>query len=58
MSTEFADEIRQKINDTHTSSDPMYYGGQYDVTEDRGTAHISILAPNGDAISVTSSINL
>lgn len=58
LSPELADQIRGKINDNHTTNDPTYYGGQYEVVDDKGTSHISILAPNGDAISVTSSVNL
>lgn len=57
LSPELAEEMRQKIDDTHTTNDPKYYGGQFEVINDKGTAHISVLAPNGDAISVTSSIN-
>lgn len=57
LSPELAEQIRRKINDSHTTNDPNYYGGQYEVVNDKGTSHISILAPNGDAISVTSSIN-
>lgn len=58
MSPQFGDEIREKIDDNSTSSDPKFYGGQFSVVEDKGTSHMSIIAPNGDAISVTSSINL
>lgn len=29
----------------------------FSTIQDHGTAHINILAPNGDAIAVTSSIN-
>ncbi|XP_071051824.1 glutathione hydrolase 1 proenzyme-like isoform X2 [Onthophagus taurus] len=50
--------IRCRIKDSCTSNDPSNYFGVYEQPEDHGTAHISILAPNGDAISVTSTINL
>ena len=56
-SLEFADKIRKKIDDKRTHNDLEYYGGHFAATEDHGTAHISILAPNGDAISVTGTIN-
>lgn len=58
LSTEFAEKIREQIVDNTTSDDPKHYGGMYQVVPDKGTSHISILAPNGDALSVTSSINL
>lgn len=57
ISPNFADEIRQKISDKETSYDPKHYGGEFNIVNDHGTSHISIIAPNGDAISVTSSIN-
>lgn len=57
LSPELAEEIRRKIDDNHTTNDPKYYGGEFEVINDKGTSHISVLAPNGDAISVTSSIN-
>lgn len=57
ISPEFANQIRQQINDNGTSTDPKHYGGEFNIVNDKGTSHISIIAPNGDAISVTSSIN-
>lgn len=57
-STDFAKEIRTKIFDNSTSQDPSYYGANTTQPNDSGTAHISVLAPNGDAVSVTSTINL
>lgn len=57
---EYALKIRESIWDNVTYSDI----GKYGVTnataqlEDHGTAHISVLHPNGDAVSVTSTINL
>lgn len=57
LSPEFGEQIREKIDNNRTSTDPKFYGGMYSLKEDHGTAHMSILAPNGDAISVTSSIN-
>ncbi|XP_068154750.1 scoloptoxin SSD14 [Drosophila tropicalis] len=53
----FAAEIRELILDDRTNTSTAYYGANFTNVEDHGTAHISVLAPNGDAISVTSTIN-
>ncbi|KAJ3644637.1 hypothetical protein Zmor_022353 [Zophobas morio] len=57
-SASYAAGIRQEISDTGTHQDPEYYGAKTVQTENHGTAHVSVLAPNGDAVSVTSTINL
>ncbi|TDG43661.1 hypothetical protein AWZ03_009904 [Drosophila navojoa] len=54
---EFAAETRKLILDDRTFEDMSYYGAKFSNVEDHGTAHISVLSPNGDAISVTSTIN-
>ncbi|KAL0883007.1 hypothetical protein ABMA27_016494 [Loxostege sticticalis] len=54
---EYGAFIRQKINDSSTSNDTSYYGATVYNKDDAGTAHISIIAGNGDAVSITSSIN-
>jgi len=54
----YAAEIRALIRDDQTHSDPTYYGAILAQPEDHGTAHISVLGPNGDAVSVTSTVNL
>lgn len=51
-------ETKEKIDDYSTNTDPEWYGAEYVTVEDSGTAHISILSPNGDAVSVTSTVNL
>lgn len=56
-SLEYANEIRKKIDDKRTHNEPGYYGEQFASPDDHGTAHISVLAPNGDAISATGTIN-
>ncbi|TMW45996.1 hypothetical protein DOY81_008927, partial [Sarcophaga bullata] len=53
----FADEIRELIKDDHTFIDMAYYGANFTNVEDHGTANLVVLAPNGDAISITSTIN-
>lgn len=52
------DYIRNRIKDHRTCNKTQHYFGVYEDIPDAGTAHISIIAPNGDAISVTSTINL
>jgi gamma-glutamyltranspeptidase/glutathione hydrolase/leukotriene-C4 hydrolase len=56
-SAEIAEEIRKKINDHSTKNDPKEYGADFYLPDTHGTAHISVIAPNGDAVSATSSIN-
>ncbi|XP_067130268.1 scoloptoxin SSD14-like isoform X2 [Centruroides vittatus] len=58
QSKSYADQTRAKIYDTKTIHDPEYYGFKQYVKEDGGTGHLSVISPSGDAVSVTSSINL
>ncbi|CAG9786845.1 unnamed protein product [Diatraea saccharalis] len=53
----YGEAIRLKINDDRTSNDSLFYGAEQYSRPDAGTAHISIIAPNGDAVSITSSVN-
>lgn len=56
-SLEYANDVRKKIDDRTTHNEAGYYGEHFSSPDDHGTAQISILAPNGDAISVTGTIN-
>ena len=51
--------IRNLIDDLKTFANIEHYGGSLDFKQlnDHGTAQISVLAPNGDAVAITSSIN-
>jgi len=53
-----AEMTSRNIKDNRTEQDPLKYGAEYYSSDDHGTAHVSILAPNGDAVSATSTINL
>lgn len=53
----FADSIRPTIYDNGVIHDMGHYGAKYEAAEDHGTAAMSVLHPNGDAISITSTIN-
>lgn len=53
----FAFQIRTTIEDNRTYQHYQHYGAKYAIVDDHGTSHISVLAKNGDAISVTSTIN-
>ncbi|XP_033324257.2 glutathione hydrolase 1 proenzyme [Megalopta genalis] len=56
-SASYADAIRSNIKDDTTHTNPEYYGAVTVVPEDSGTSHVSVLAPDGSAVSVTSTIN-
>lgn len=50
-------EIRKQINDSYVQPSLNSYGAQFSGSDDVGTSHVSLVAPNGDAVSVTSSVN-
>ena len=50
--------VIENWSDKETQLNASYYGADFQyVPTDHGTSHISILAPNGDAVSVTSTVN-
>ncbi|KAK3723324.1 hypothetical protein QZH41_014394, partial [Actinostola sp. cb2023] len=53
----FAETLRLRINDNKTFTNISYYGGYYS-SDGGSTTHMSLLAPNGDAVSITSTVNL
>jgi len=57
-SQEWTEHIRSQIDDTRTYNDPEHYGAHEYLTEDHGTCQHSFLSPDGDAVSVTASVNL
>ncbi|XP_050409681.2 glutathione hydrolase 1 proenzyme-like [Patella vulgata] len=56
-SNAFGDSIRQKIDDIRTF-DTMYYGPTFYDQKTVGTSHLSVIDKEGNAVSVTSTINL
>ncbi|CAL7949448.1 unnamed protein product [Xylocopa violacea] len=56
-SIDYANEIKKQIRFNETSNDPKHYGAVLDIPHDSGTSHVSVLAPDGSAVSVTSTIN-
>lgn len=58
MSEEYANSVRSQIMDDRTYEEAGHYGAVFYNPEDHGTAHISIISPEGDAVAVTSTVNL
>lgn len=57
-SEELGSKYRRLINDSAILDDQKYYGGQfYQIANDFGTSHVSVIAENGDAVSVSTTIN-
>jgi gamma-glutamyltranspeptidase / glutathione hydrolase / leukotriene-C4 hydrolase len=52
-----SDKVFRKINDSKTF--PLnYYSPTFSQAEDHGTMHVSVMTASGDAVSLTSTINL
>lgn len=58
LSIENATRWRDKIIDNKTFHDPSYYGAHYDEEMTPGTTHLSLVGPEGDAVALTSTVNL
>ena len=56
LSRQLADKIRHKITDVKTHK-ARYYGDRYHVPIKTGTTHLTVVSPDGDAVSVTSTVN-
>ncbi|XP_078279082.1 glutathione hydrolase 1 proenzyme-like isoform X2 [Rhinoraja longicauda] len=52
-----ANEIRERINDSHTGEGIDEYGMRCFLPGQSGTSHLSVVAKDGSAVSVTSTIN-
>ena len=55
-SSDFADYYRGKIRDDKTMP-LMYYEPDFDIVENRGTSHMSMLGGDGSAVGITTTIN-
>ncbi|XP_070573060.1 glutathione hydrolase 1 proenzyme-like [Ptychodera flava] len=56
-SPEYAASLRDKINDNQTH-DYLYYGPDFYLKDDTGTSHLCAVDADGNAVAVTSTINL
>ena len=54
-SDDYVSSIKGKINDSFTQ-DVNYYGPSFEFN-DAGTAHLSVVAPDGSAVAITATIN-
>ena len=57
-SPEFADKIRDKIDDEKTYFDPSHYGFDQWMDTDHGTAHMNVIDSDGNAVACTTTINI
>ncbi|KAI9349433.1 gamma-glutamyltranspeptidase, partial [Zopfochytrium polystomum] len=57
LQKELASLIRRNISVSRTF-DPPYYQPRFEVKEDHGTMHVSVLTSEGEAVSLTSTVNL
>ncbi|KAJ2083131.1 hypothetical protein H4R24_001044 [Coemansia sp. RSA 988] len=57
INKEFATEIRANISDSQTFN-VSHYDPEYDVLENHGTSHISVIDSDEMAVALTSTINL
>ena len=55
-SPEYAEMIRGRIDDS-TTHNVSYYGPTFDYHPDHGTTHLNVMAQDGSAVAMTSTIN-
>ncbi|CAH0398398.1 unnamed protein product [Chilo suppressalis] len=53
----WAQDFRRLVDDRKTYQDWQHYGALFEGADDHGTAHLVVIAPDGSAASVTSTIN-
>lgn len=56
ISPKFAEDLKKTINDNKTFP-PNYYGGRWNLINDHGTSHLSIVDSDRNAVSMTSTVN-
>ena len=56
LNQSLGDKLRKLIQDDRTHDDVSYYA-RFFSDADYGTTHLAVLAKNGDAVSLTSTIN-
>ncbi|XP_026813149.1 glutathione hydrolase 1 proenzyme-like isoform X1 [Rhopalosiphum maidis] len=56
-SDSYINSVRSKILDNFTSPDPRYYGADYDMPENHGTANIVVTDSVGNVVVATSTLN-
>ncbi|VAH33016.1 unnamed protein product [Triticum turgidum subsp. durum] len=56
LSPKFAAELKRTIYDNMTFS-PQHYGGRWNILQDHGTSHLSIVDGERNAVSMTSTVN-
>ena len=56
-SADYGNYIRSKIDDNQTFN-VSYYEPAFEGFEDHGTAHVSVIDQYGNAVGLTSTINL
>ena len=57
ISNSFATHVYSRINDS-TTYPPSYYNSSYEYYNDKGTTHLSVMDLQGNAVSLTSTVNL
>ncbi|KAJ3180631.1 hypothetical protein HK101_009946 [Irineochytrium annulatum] len=57
LDKKLASAIRHNISDERTF-EPEHYNPPFDIKEDHGTMHVSVVTAAGDAVTLTSTVNL
>ncbi|XP_019637038.1 PREDICTED: gamma-glutamyltranspeptidase 1-like [Branchiostoma belcheri] len=57
ISKEEAKKLRGKIDDTQAFTSPDHYGPFYTLGDDKGAGHVSVIGPELDMVSISSSLH-